>query len=137
MVNLYKFCKREILIQSTWRTSRTTSMWRSTQKVRATQNFIKDKMTGRVNKLWRIFLKIAKKLKNKVKGTEKRRFWLIYLKTFHKSTFLGPVTSILTFLQTISTLPVISSFLWKFLYLKLLKLFFFSSIVKKLNISAV
>ena len=35
-------------------------------------------------------------LNNKVTGTEKRRFWLIYLKTFQKFTFLGPVTSILT-----------------------------------------
>ena len=67
------------------------------QKVRATQNFIKDKMTGRVDILWHIFEKIAKKLKMK-SGTEKRRFRLIYLKTFHKSTYLGPVTSILTFL---------------------------------------
>ena len=45
------------------------------------------------------FLKNCKKVKNEVTGTEKRRFRLIYLKTFHKSTYLGPVTSILTFLQ--------------------------------------
>ena len=45
------------------------------------------------------FLKNCKKVKNEVTGTEKRRFRLICLKTFHKSTFLGPVTSILTFLQ--------------------------------------
>ena len=45
------------------------------------------------------FWKICKKVKNEITGTEKRRFWLIYLKTFHKSTFLGPVTSILTFLR--------------------------------------
>ena len=38
-----------------WRTSRTTSRWRSTQKVQATQNFIKDEMTGRVDIYWRIF----------------------------------------------------------------------------------
>ena len=31
----------------------------------ATQNFIEDKMTGRVDILWRIFEKIAKKLKMK------------------------------------------------------------------------
>ena len=60
------------------------------------------------------FLKNCTKVKNKVTGTEKRRFWLIYLKTFHKSTF----TSILYFFAvfskmrwTISTLPVISSFM--------------------------
>ena len=44
------------------------------------------------------FWKNWKKFKNEVTGTEKRRFWLIHLKAFHKSTFLGPVTSILTFL---------------------------------------
>jgi hypothetical protein len=81
---------------TTWRT---TSMWCSTQKVRATQNFIKDKMNGRVDILWRIYEKIAKKLKMKSQEQKKRRFWLIYLKNVHKSTFLGPVTSILTFLQ--------------------------------------
>ena len=31
---------------------------------------------------------------------QKRRFWLIYLKTFHKSTVLGPVTTILFFFIT-------------------------------------
>ena len=40
-----------------------------------------------------------------ITGTEKRRFRLIYLKTFHKSTFLGPVTSILTFLQFSQNAP--------------------------------
>ena len=44
---------------------RTTSRRRSTQKVRATKNFIKDEMTCRVDILWRIFGKIAKKLKMK------------------------------------------------------------------------
>ena len=34
-------------------------------EVLATKNFIKDKMTGRVNILWRIFEKTAKKLKLK------------------------------------------------------------------------
>ena len=56
-------------------------------------------MTGRVDIIWQIFEKNGKKVKNEVTGTEKRRFWLIYLKTFQKFTFLGPVTSILTFLQ--------------------------------------
>ena len=66
----------------------------------------------RVNILWRIFEKIAKKVKIEVTGTKKSSFWLICLKTFHKSTFLGPVTSFLT-LQfiTMSTLPVISPFM--------------------------
>jgi hypothetical protein len=73
-------------------------------------------MTGWVDILLRIFEKIAKKLKLKSQEQKKHNFWLIYLKTFHKSTFLGPVTSILTFFtvfskmrQTIWTLPVISS----------------------------
>ena len=51
---------------TTWRTSRTTSRWRSTLKVRSTQNSIKDKMIGRVDILWCIFEKIAKKFKNEV-----------------------------------------------------------------------
>ena len=46
------------------------------------------------------FFKNCKKDKNEVTGTEKRRYWLIYLKTFQKFTFLGPVTSILTFSQS-------------------------------------
>ena len=54
-------------------------------------------MTGRVDIQCRIFKKNCKKVKNEVTRTEKRRFRLIYLKTFHKSTYLGPVTSILTF----------------------------------------
>ena len=76
-------------------------------------------MTERVDILRRIFKKIAKQVKNKVTGTEKRCFWLNYQKTFQKLTFFGPVTSTLTFLQfsikkmrrTILTLPVISSFI--------------------------
>ena len=99
MVNLNKFFLKRNFDTTTWRTSRTTSRWRSTKKVRATQNFIKDKMTGRVDILAN-FWNNCKKVKNEVTGTEKRRFRLIYLKTFHKSTYLGPVTFvILTFLQ--------------------------------------
>ena len=45
------------------------------------------------------FCKNCKKVKNEVTGTKKPRFWLIYLEKVHKSTFLGPVTSILPFLQ--------------------------------------
>ena len=48
MVNTYKFCKKEILIQPPG-------------EPREQQ----DEMTGRVDILWRIFEKIAKKLKMK------------------------------------------------------------------------
>ena len=54
MVNLNKFCKREILIQPPGE-PREQHLGDVDQKVRATQNFIKDKMTGRVNILWRIY----------------------------------------------------------------------------------
>jgi hypothetical protein len=50
-------------------------------------------------------LKNCKKVKNEVTGTKKRRFWLIYLEKVHKSTFWGPVTSILTFLQFLKNAP--------------------------------
>ena len=102
--NSLQVLKKRNFDPTTWRTSRTTSRWRLTQKVRATQNFIKDKMTGRVDILWCIFEKIAKKLK--MKSQEQKRFFrLIYLKTFHKSTFLGPVTSILIFFAVFSNAP--------------------------------
>ena len=39
--------------------------------------------------LLRIFEKNAKKVKNEVTGTEKRRFWLICLKTLKKNIFWG------------------------------------------------
>ena len=45
-------------------------------------------MTGRVNIIWRIFEKIAKKLKMKSQEQKKRRFWLIHLEKVRKSTFL-------------------------------------------------
>ena len=41
----------------------------------------------------------------KVTEMEKHRFWLIYLKTFKKLTFLGPVTSILTFCNFLKHAP--------------------------------
>jgi hypothetical protein len=104
IVNLYKFCKREILIQPPGE-PREQHLGDVRQKVRASQNFIKDKMTGRVNILKRIFEKIAKKVKIEVTGTKKRSFWLFYLKTFHKTTFLGPVTSILTFCSFLKNVP--------------------------------
>ena len=65
-------------------------------------------MTGRVDILG-VFLKKCKKVKNEVTRTEKHCFWLIYPKTFNKFTFLGPVTSILTFLQFLKNTPVIST----------------------------
>ena len=95
MVSIYKFCKKRNFDPTTWRTLRTTSKWRSTQKIRATEHFIKDEITRRVDILWRISKKIAKKLK--MKSQERKN--LIYLKTFQKFTFLGPITSLLTFLQ--------------------------------------
>ena len=49
----------------------------STQKVLATQNFIKDKMTGRVDILWPIFKKIAKKLR--IKSQERKTSFLVDL----------------------------------------------------------
>ena len=63
MLNNYKFCKKRNVDPTTLRTSRTTSRWLSTQKVWATQNFKKEKMTGRVDILRRIFDKNEKKLK--------------------------------------------------------------------------
>ena len=53
-------------------TPRRTS-WSSTKKVRATQNIIKDKMTGRVDILGHIFEKIAQKLKNEVTGRKNKK----------------------------------------------------------------
>ena len=58
----------------------------------ATLNFMKNKI------LWCIFEK-CKKVKNEVIGTEKFRFWLIYLKTFKKITFFGPCYFNFNFLQ--------------------------------------
>ena len=46
----------------------TTTVEKRVLKVWATKNFIKDKMTGRVDILWCIFENIAKKYKNWVTG---------------------------------------------------------------------
>ena len=72
MVYIYKSCKR-----ITWRTSGTSPRWSLTKKIRVTQNFIKDKMTRRVNILWRIFEKIAKNLK--MKSQERKTSFLVNL----------------------------------------------------------
>ena len=94
MVNIYNFCKQEILIQPPGGPREQHLDVRPQKFELGTQNFIKDEMTGRVDILGRNFFKKRKNFKNEVTGTKKRRFWLIYLKTFEKFTFLGPVTSI-------------------------------------------
>ena len=69
-------------------------------KVRATQHFIKDKMTGRVDILRRIFEKSAKKLKMKSQERKNVFFFLNYSEHKQKNcAFLGPVTTILTVFQ--------------------------------------
>ena len=79
-----------------------------------------------------------------MKSQEQKNVVLVNLsETFPKSTILGPVTSILTFLAVfskmrlnISTLPVILSFL-KIFVAQTSRTRFFSSIVEKLDISAI
>jgi hypothetical protein len=73
---------------TTWRTSRTTSRWRSTLKVRSTQNSIKDKMIGRVDILWCIFEKIAKKFKNEV-TKRKNVVFALFIWKCSKNYFFG------------------------------------------------
>ena len=90
MVNLNKFCKREILIQPPGE-PREQPLGDVRPKSSSYTKFHK-RQNDRKGRNW-------KKVKNEVTGTEKRRIWLIYLKTFHNFTFLGPVTSILIFLQ--------------------------------------
>ena len=82
---------------TTWRTSRSTSRWSSTQKVRATPNFIKDEMTGRVD-IRKIFEKLQN-IKNWSHMTKKRCFLLNYSKIFKYIFFFGTLTSFLPFLQ--------------------------------------
>ena len=60
--NSLQVLKREILIQPP---GEPRSRWRSTQKVRATQNFIKDKMTGRSIYYGAFLKQLQKKLKMK------------------------------------------------------------------------
>ena len=93
------------------RTFRTSSRWSSTKINK--QNFIKDKMSGRVDILWRIFEKIAKKLK--MKSQERKNvvygkyiwkhskivlYWVLWLKFNFFVIFFK-------MRQSISTLPVI------------------------------
>ena len=62
MCNIWQYLSTSLKIKfysTTRRTSRTSSRWSLTKKVRATRNFIKDKMRK------------CKKVKNEVTGTEK------------------------------------------------------------------
>ena len=67
MVNIYKYCKKEILIQPPGEPREQHQGDVRPKKVLATQNFIKNKMTERSDVLtrWHIFEKNAKKLKMK------------------------------------------------------------------------
>ena len=59
----------------------TTSRWRSTQKFRATQNFIKDKISGMGRYTY---------VKLKIKSQERKTFVLVYLsENAQKNHFLG------------------------------------------------
>ena len=98
MVNLNKFCKREILIQPPGE-PREQHLGDALPKSSSYTKFHKRQNDRKGRYTMAHFWKNCKKVKNEVTGTEKRRFRLIYLKTFHKSTFLGCVTSIFTFLQ--------------------------------------
>ena len=98
-------------------------------KVRATQNFIKYEITGRVN--YRVhFWENCKKVKNKVTGSKKVVFGKFIWKRSRICAFLGPVTSILTLLQfsqkcaRLYRPPRSFCLLWNFLLLKLLSFFF-------------
>ena len=89
-----------------------------------------------------VFLKELQRVKSEVTGTKKPRFWLIYLEKVHKSTFLGPVTSILTFLRFSQGCAWLCrpfrSFrlLWNFFSSNFWSSFF-SSLVEKLSVSAI
>ena len=98
MVNLNKFCKREILIQPPGE-PREQHLGDVRPKSSSYTKFHKRQNDRKGRYTMANFWKNWKKVKNEVTGTEKRRIWLIYLKTFHNFTFLGPVTSILIFLQ--------------------------------------
>ena len=73
---------------TTWRTSRISSVWRSTKKVQATQNFIKDKITKRVDILWRIFER------------DKKAQFLSFLSPLPKNMFFSSCDFIFNFFCT-------------------------------------
>ena len=139
MVNLNKFYKREILIQPPGE-PREQHLGDVRPKSSSYTKFHKKQNDRKGRYTMANFWKNRKKVKNEVTGTEKRRIWLIYLKTFHTFTFLGPVTSILIFLQFSQICARLDrpfqSFclLWKFCNSNFYNSFF-SSIVEKLNIS--
>ena len=99
MVNIYNFDP------TTWRTSRTTSRWWWTQKVRATQNFIKRRNNWKDQYNMGHFWKKCNKVKNEVAWSKKRCFGLIYLITFWKIYLFGSCYFILTFLQFSQNIP--------------------------------
>ena len=73
---------------------------------------------------------------------EKSRFWLIYLKTFKKFSFLGRVSSILTFLKFSQKCAEYIDPSGHFVFFDIFvaqtsRTSFFSSIVVKLNISVI
>ena len=102
------FCKN----QTTRRTSRTSSCWISSIKIRATQIFIKDEITGRVDILQCIFEKIVK-IELKIKSQDQKK--TVFGKFLQKQLcFFGYCHFNLNFYsifskmrQSISTLPVI------------------------------
>ena len=94
-VCIYKFCKKEIFDLTTWRTSRTTSRWSLNQKDWAKTNFINTKLPeGSIYS--GAFLRNMQK-SSKWSHRNGKTYFLVNLS--EKFTFLGPVTSILTFLQ--------------------------------------
>ena len=102
MAIIYKFVEKDICIQPSGEPRKHILREVRTKKVRATQYFIEDNMTGRVNILWRMFQKIPKKLKMKV----------IYSKHVQKLCFFRSYDFNLNFLnnECLNTLPVILSF---------------------------
>ena len=141
MVNLNKFCKREILIQPPGE-PREQHLGDVRPKSSSYTKFHKRQNDRKGRYTIANFWKNWKKVKNEVTGTENRRIWLIYLKTFHNFTFLGPVTSILIFLQFSQKCarlyrPFRSFRLYENFCNSNFYNSFFSSIVEKLNISTI
>ena len=93
MVFIYKFCKTN-LIQPLGEPRE-----HHLGEVRAAQNFIKGKITGRVNIHLYIYELSSKKFEMKSHRTRKTSFLVNHSETFKNCAFLCPVTSILTFLK--------------------------------------
>ena len=79
---------------TTGRTSRIFSRWSSTKKVRAKQNFIKDKITGMVNIFWRIFEE-RKSDKVKIKLQDRKTIVFGNVETLNISAIYKPIILIL------------------------------------------